>query len=97
VHYAATNGVFMYIHIHIHIHWVPWALNAQVNAPEDVLHMYSLLYNEVGGKSCSRRRSEPVPLERGYYLSGLPLRAPHARTLGAEDLSIYIYLCIVCL
>ena len=37
------------------------------------------------------RRSEPVPLERGCYTGVLPLRAPHARTLGAEDSSIYIY------
>jgi len=88
---------FLSIHIHIHIHWVPWALNAQVNAPEGVLYIYSLLYNEVGRKSCSRRRSEPVPLERGCYMGGLPLRAPHVRTLGAEDSSIYIYLCRLCL
>jgi len=37
------------------------------------------------------RRSEPVPLERGCYTGVLPLRAPHARTLGAEDSSIYLY------
>jgi len=48
---------------------------------------------KVGRKSCSRRRSEPVPLEHGCYKSGLPLRALHALTLGAEDSSIYIYTC----
>jgi len=45
--------------------------------------------DEVGRKSCSRRSSEPVPLERGCYTSGLPLRAQHSWTLVAEDLCIY--------
>ena len=51
---------------------------------------------EVERKGCSMRRSEPVPLEHVCYTSGLPLRAPHARTLGAEDSSMYtcIYLLI---
>ena len=52
--------------------------------------------DEVGRKSCSRWRSEPVILERGCYTSGLPLRAPQMWTLGAEDLSTNIYLYGVC-
>ena len=48
--------------------------------------------DEVGKKSGSRRRSEPVPLDHGCYTRGLPLRAPLARTLGAEDSSLYIYM-----
>jgi len=53
--------------------------------------------DEVGRKTCSKRRSELVPLERGCYTSCLPLRALNARTLGAEDSSTYIYLYRVCL
>jgi len=55
--------------------------------------------DEVRRKSCSWRCSEPVLLERGCYMSGVHLRAPHVRMLGAEDSSIYLYICTyrVCL
>jgi len=50
--------------------------------------------DEVKRKSCNTRRSELVPLECGCHTSGDPMRAPHACTLGAEDLSMYINICI---
>jgi len=47
---------------------------------------------EVERTSCSTRRSEPVPLEHGCYMSGRPVWEPHPWTLEAEDLSVYIYI-----
>ena len=50
--------------------------------------------DEVGENTCNMKRSEPVPLERGHYMSGFLPWAPLARTPGAEDSSyIYIFTC----
>jgi len=51
--------------------------------------------DEVGENAYNVKRSEPVPLERGRYMSGFLPWAPLARTLGAEDSSyIYIFTCL---
>jgi len=44
----------------------------------------------VGKNVYDVKRNEPVPLERGRYKSGFLPRAPHARTIGAEE----SYICI---
>jgi len=49
--------------------------------------------DEVGENAYNVKRSEPIPLERGRYMSDSLPRAPLARTLGAEDL-LYICICI---
>ena len=48
--------------------------------------------NEVGKNAYNMKRSEPAPLERGRYMSGLLPQAPLVRKPGAEDSSgIFIY------
>ena len=49
--------------------------------------------NEPAVYACNVKRSEPVPLERGCYMSCFLPRAPLARSLGAEE-SSYIFMCI---
>jgi len=47
---------------------------------------------EVREKAYIVKRSEPVPLERGRYISGFLPRALLAQTLGTEELCICICL-----
>ena len=48
--------------------------------------------DDVGEKCYTERRSDLEPLERGRCMSSLLPWAPLARTLGAEEAHIYIYI-----